>query len=234
MEVVNPAAAMAAPVYYPARAGVELLAAHDDEKWLLTSTRLPQWQHLAHFVAISDLHITADQSVARQAYVTLTDWANEYDVLNKEATAPAERFRLYTLIQQSPKLVCVPDCAFVLEVKGHRKAFYVELERATSAPSKVAAEKTPGYAALHQRQLHKKHFPGVLDDFTVLVTAPDARWRDALRRAFRGKPGIELYRFAATTELTPETFLFGSVWYPCVGEAVPLVKPPAATARGTP
>ena len=42
--------------------------------------------------------------------------------------------------------------------------------------------------------------------------------------AFGKQKSCWLYRFAALTDLTPETFLTGKVWYPCVGDALALVK----------
>ncbi len=234
MQVVNPLSALAAPVYFSSPLGLETLACQlNDERYRLISTRAPQWQNLPHQVAVADLHILTDQAAARQNYATLERWINEFDVVNQNATNPADRFSLYTLIRETPKLVCIPDAAFVLRVQGFRKVFYLELERATSPTGRVAAEKSPGYFALRQQLLHKKHFPDALDDFTVLVTAPDARWRDSLRKAFATKDGAAMYRFAAMPELKPESFLYERVWHPCVGDAVPLVKP-AATVGGVP
>lgn len=233
MEIANPMSPLSAPVYYSSPLGVDVLATQlNDESYRLISTRAPQWQNLVHFVAIADVHILADQAVARQAYAKMERWVNEFDVVNSNASNPADRFFLYTQIQQTPKLVCIPDAAFVLNVQGFRKAFYLELERGTSPTGRVAAEKSPGYFALHQQKLHKKHFPEALDDFAVLLTAPDVRWRDALRRAFAAKDGAALFRFAAVPELTPENFLFGSVWHPCKGEPVPLVKSPNVAGGG--
>lgn len=233
MQVVQAGSPMSAPVYYSSALGIDTLVCElNDESYRSVSTRAPQWQHLAHYVAISEVHVIADQAVRQQSYATLERWVNEYDIINPQAQKPSEKFSLYTLIREEPRLVCVPDAGFVIGVpregKIFRKAFYLELERATSPTQRVAAEKSPGYFAMQQGLLHKKHFPDAMDQFTVLVTAPDARWRDALRKSFASKEGAALYRFAATPELTPESFLFGNVWYPCTGDAVPLVKPPVS------
>lgn len=225
-EVVNPLQGMTAAVYFPSRAGMELLAVHTgDDRFLLTPTETPAWQNLAHWVALSDLRMVVSAAVTAQQYVTMPTWFNEFDVVNKETSAPAERYRLYTLIQTEPKrLVAVPDAAFELQVGAYRKGYYVELERGTNAVNKAAAEKSPGYAALDVYKLHRRHFPAAIDRFSVLMFAPDPRWRDALRRAFRGKAGAHLWNFAAWTDLKPETFLHSPIFYPCEGEPQPLVR----------
>lgn len=79
---------------------------------------------------------------------------------------------------------------------------------------------TPGYRLLAERQLHKKHFPGTeADDFRVLLLAPTPKRRDTVRRAFResgaDEQGIDLWRFASLTEVSPETFLGGDIFYAC-------------------
>ena len=90
----------------------------------------------------------------------------------------------------------------------------------------IAASKTPGYAAMAERRLHRRHFPQTtLDAFTVLMVAPSERRRDALRKAIATKPGAALWRFVAASDLTPERFLLDPIFHPCDGEPVPLIKP---------
>jgi len=94
--------------------------------------------------------------------------------------------------------------------------------------NQVAARKCKGYAALAEATLHAKHFPATnVQTFTVLCVAPNSRRREALRKAFGGKVGSQLWRFAAGDELTPATFLHEPIWYPVSGEPMPLVKPEA-------
>jgi hypothetical protein len=223
----HPLAGPAAPVYYPSRKGCELLAEHfDDERFLATPTQAPIPHHTLHWLAASDTHIAMDEAIAMQSYVSLDSWLNEWDVCNKEESAPEKRFRLYTLIRESPRLVCAPDAAFMLTVKGHSKVFYLEQDRNTSGVRQIAASKTQGYAVMAQFQMHRKHFPGAtLDAFTVLMIAPTHRRRDALRKAIHGKPGSELWRFAAVPDVTPDQFLHSPIFYPCVGDPTPLIKP---------
>ena len=121
----------------------------------------------------------------------------EYDEIRHDG-APEDRYRLYTLLNQKPRLVCSPDYLFTLTAVGRTKVFLGELERGTSHPEKAAAaEKSPGYAELFRRRMHKRFCPDAMDVFTVLVTAPDAKWRDHLVKAFATKQEPTLYRVAA-------------------------------------
>lgn len=227
MEVVNPMAGAPAPVYFPARKGCEFLAEHTGEdRYLLTPSQTPQSHHLYHWLAISDTHIALDAAIAMQSEVTIADWLNEWDTANKDESTPEKRYRIYTLIHEQPRLVCAPDAAFLLCARGHQKVYYLEQDRSTSGVHQIAASKTPGYAAMAERQLHRKHFPTTtLDGFGVLMIAPNERRRDALKKALRDKPSASCWRFAAAPDLTPESFLSAPVFHPCEGEPMPLVKP---------
>jgi Replication-relaxation len=232
----HPLAGPAAPVYYPSRKGCELLAEmFDDERFLTTPTQAPIPHHTLHWLAISDFHIVLDAAIGAQSAVALDGWLNEWDVCNKDESAPEKRFRLYTLIRESPRLVCAPDAAFLLIVNGHSKVFYLEQDRNTSGVRQIAASKTQGYAIMAQTQMHRRHYPtATVNSFTVLMIAPTERRRDALRKAIHGKPGAELWRFAASTELTADRLLHSPVLYPCVGDPLPLVKLQADTPAAIP
>jgi len=222
----HPLAGPPAPVYFPSRKGCELLAEHyDDERFLTTPTQAPIQHHTLHWLAASDTHIALDDAIRLQTAVTLDGWLNEWDVCNKDESAPEKRYRLYTLIRESPRLVCAPDAAFMLTVKGFSKVFYLEQDRNTSGVRQIAASKTQGYAVMHEFGMHRRHFPASnVNSFTVLMIAPSSCRRDALRKAIHDKPGSELWRFAAVPDLTPQQFLHSPIFYPCVGEPVPLVK----------
>lgn len=183
-EVVNPLHGLTCPVYFPSRPGCELLAVSTgDPSYHLTPTQRPQWQNLRHWAILSDLRILFDDAIARQEDVAMPSFFNEFDVVNKDAADPAQRYRLYTLVEQTPRrLCCVPDAAFQLTASGGARAFYIELETGSNPPRKSAAEKTPGYTALAARSLHRRHFPEA-GDFRVLCFAPDVPWREALRAA---------------------------------------------------
>jgi hypothetical protein len=227
VQVVSPSSGSPAPIYYPSRKGCEFLAEYcDDERYLTAPTQAPQPHHLFHWLAISDTHIALDAAIACQQDVALIDWLSEWDVANKDESAPERRYRIYTLIDEKPRLVCAPDAAFLLSTRGHSKVFYLEQDRNTSGVRQIAASKTAGYAAMAERQLHRKHFPQTtLDTFSVLMIAPSERRRDALKKAIREKPGASLWRFAVAEELSDGSFLFAPLWHPCEGDPLPLIKP---------
>ena len=223
-----------APVYLLAEGGRKYLAEKlVDDRLLLKPVHLPHALHLYHQLAVSEAHITLEAAIAGQNTVTLEAWYNEAEVVNTHEPNPDKHFNLFTEFRSCPRLVCSPDAAFMLGYKGRRSVFYVELDRGTgdrgTGARQLVTGKTPGYAELARRQLHRKHFPAVTDDdFTVLLIVPHPRRRDALRRSFRRKnPGAyrtDLWRFAAHTNLNTETVLHGDVFYRCDEQApVPLV-----------
>ena len=168
-----------------------------------------------------------DQTVAepRLGDIRIDGWLNEWDVANKDEADLSKHYRLYTLIRQSPKLVCVPDAAFLLSKDGHKKVHYIEQDRATSGVEQVVAQKTPGYAAMEQDRLHTRHFPQTtMATFSVLMIAPTASRRDLLRKAMRGKPSADRWRFVAVTDMQPESLFTAPIFYPCEGEPRPLIK----------
>ncbi len=216
----------AAPVYFPAQRGVDILAAEsDDERILTTPTQTPIPHHVQHWLGISDLHIALDEAIEGDPDAKIADWVNEYDIVNKDESQPERRFRLYTLLRDSPRLVCAPDAAMLLTCRGHAKTFYFEFDRATTGVQQVANSKTQGYAVSAEIGLARKHFPqATFDGFTVLCVTPNERRRNTLRNAIADKPGAKLWRFAASSELTPETVFRQPIWYPCVGEPAALIK----------
>lgn len=215
----------AAPVYYPSRQGCELLAElTGDDKFLLTPTAAPIRHHAFHWLAVSDTHIVLDEAIASQEEVRVVDWINEWDVVNKDESAAEKRYRLFTLIRESPRLVSAPDAAFLLETQGHSKTFYLEQDRATSGVQQVASSKTQGYATMAEMKLERRHFSATVPGFSVLMIAPNDRRRDALRKAIAAKPGAQLWRFATTSDVVPEKILHCPIWYRCESnEPVPLV-----------
>jgi hypothetical protein len=229
MQVTNPLHPVTASVYYPSKSGCEALAVQTgDMTWLASNWQQPIWQNLHHYLSLSELRLLIQDAIDAQDLVELPRYFNEFDVINPEAalSSPADRYHLYTvctLPEAKKRIVCIPDAAFKLQKKGGgSRAYYVELETGSN-PYKVAAEKTPGYAALAQGGLHTRHFPGV-PSFVVLVIAPNPGWRDGLRKCFAKKERPELYRFIARTELTKETFLHGEIVYSAKEGPMPLVK----------
>jgi hypothetical protein len=229
MEVINPAvgAGIGAPVYYPSRKGCEFLAQESgDATSLSATTSTPNWQHLYHWVAVAQLHMLLDQAVALAADVTVDGWYGEWSVANADEEQPEKRYRLYTVISSDkPRIVCVPDAAFLLNKAGFRKVFYLEMDRDTTREaSRVIAQKAPGYAGLAQAAGHLRHFPSSnVDKFTVLTVAPTERRRDSLLKAVQGKEAADRWFFAALPDLTPATLLFEPVFRNYQGEGKSLV-----------
>jgi hypothetical protein len=189
-------------------------------------TQTPNWQHLYHWTQVADVHIRFDRAVEKQGSVSVEEWLSEWSVVNPHENDPEKRYRLYTLLRAEPKLVCVPDAAFLLAKDGYRKAYYVEVDRDTTKDARrVAASKSEGYAVLAERSLHKRHFPAAnVDPLTVLCIAPTPRRRDALAKAIKDKRGAELWRFAALDDLTSDSFLTEPVFHPCEGTPAAILK----------
>lgn len=215
------------PVYFPGRRGCEFLSELDDDpRWLGVATNTPQPHLLFHWLAITNTHIALRAALKRLPQIACEAFCNEWDVLNPAAQAPEERFRLYTLIQEQPRLVCAPDAAFTLTVAGHQKVFYLEQDRNTSGVRQVAASKWAGYVGLKRKQLHRHHFPETtLSEFDVLCVVPTIARREALRKAIAEKDGAQLWRFAVEADLTPDRFLVDPIWHTCDGRTVPLIRP---------
>jgi Replication-relaxation len=212
--------------YFPARKGCEFLAEHfDNERFLATPTRTPLAHHLAHWLAVSETHITFDAAISEQNEISIGGWLNEWDVCNPDEHVPDRRFSLYTVLRESPRLVAAPDAGFLLCVRGFKKVFYLEQDRGTSGVRQIAASKTPGYAELAGRGLQSRHFPeSNVPGFSVLLVTTSTRRRDALKAAFQSQPGKEHWKFAAVGELSKTTMFKSPVWHSCDGLLTPLVK----------
>lgn len=224
--VFNSAGGSAWPAYYSSRKGLELLAEQlADERFLGLSCQTPQAHHLLHWLAVSETHILLDQAIAAQTTVSCDGWINEWDTVCTEETLPEKRYRLYSLLQSEPRLVCAPDAGFLLAAHGYRKIFYLEQDRQTSGVKQIAASKCRGYAGLLAQQGQRHHFPQAnVAGFTVLLIAPNERRRDALRKAFGDKPAAHVWKFASVTDLSVESFLFQPVFYPVNGDPAPIVR----------
>ena len=226
MEVVNPAFPQGlTPVYYPSRKGLEFLACHlQEESWLDRCCATPNWQHLLHWVDVAKVHTMLDDAIAGQSLASLGGWFGEWDTINPEEREPHKRYCLYTLLNEKPRLVCNPDFAFLLQVGGYSKIYYGEIDRGTSGIQQIANSKTPGFAGLAERKLHRRHFETNTDSFFVLHISPSAGRRDAIRKAIADKPGAALWKFAAQTDLSTETLLYEPVWHRCDGQVQSLIK----------
>jgi hypothetical protein len=196
-----------APVYFISAKGADLLYCETkDESFLSLNTYTPNPQHLNHFVAVARFHILLDQAALLHPEVTVESFTGEWEVLDHHAPSdkPEKRYRLYTLIQENPRLVCAPDASFVLGYKGYKRGYFLELDRSTTGLKTVARSKTPGFAALAQpehKQLMERLFPCAADvPFRVLMVTPDQGRRDALAKLIADKQGAPLWRFLSLTK----------------------------------
>ncbi len=228
LQLINPRDSVPSPIYILDRRGCQFLAEHTgDDSYLLKPTSVARPNQLHHYLAVARTHILVDQAI-EQSPVELVSWFHEEEVVNVAEPDPKKHFKLFAELTKQPRLVCIPDAGYLLESEGYRLVAYCEVDRDRDNYShkRVAALKAPGYAGLHQRGFHRRHFPTTtLNRFLVTMIAPNEKRRDALRRAFADKDGATLWRFASQTDLFPNSFLHGSVWFRTEGdEAEPLVR----------
>jgi hypothetical protein len=223
-----------APVYHITRMGCERLAAElKDDSYINVCTLTPNWQALSHWVRIADLRILFDRAVKLQAEVAMDHWLTEWMVANPDERAPEKRYSLFTLLQETPRLVCAPDASCLISYGGYLKAVYFEIDRQTSGINQIASSKTPGYAKMAELRAHVRHFPGLSPDvpFTVLHVSPSAARRDQVAKAIKGKAGEKLWKFVAWAELTPQTALYDEILRDADLKALPLVRRMGGTTK---
>jgi hypothetical protein len=224
-EVVDPLHNSTAPVWLPTEKGCHALALRTGEMSCLLDAvpGTDAWQNLAHYTAVSQLHLTLDAALAKDVRVRMDALYFEHDVVNADEREPSKKYRLHTVVSSEPKrVVCVPDSAFEIQLGEYRRAYYTELERGTDTPGRVAAKKTPGYAGLALTRKWLAHFPHA-EDFAVIAFCPNPGWRDALRREVSSKQGSELWRFAALSEINADTVLTAPLFYTCTAGPFPFV-----------
>jgi hypothetical protein len=217
--------AVPAPVYMLTTVGCQYLAEKTgNTQYLYKPVQLPHPLHLIHAMAVADLHMLFDAAIAAQTGIVLEAWHNEYDVVNASEPDPTYHCRLRTKFPGEPEIICSPDAAFMMSHDGRRFAYYLELERGDghggTGPRQLAERKCPGYAEVARLKLYLKHFPAAqIDEFRVLVIVPDILRRDAVRQAFQKKDPVafrtDLWRFAAQTDITPDTLLHNEIYYRC-------------------
>lgn len=219
MPVLMPGTNGAAPVYYVTKAGAQHLAAwYDDERYLKINTREPRGDRLNHWIAVNDTRIVLEAAIARVQGLTLDQWINEWEEIDKE---PGWRpcFTLHTQLRETPPLSCSPDAGFMLSFQGHSKVYYLERDLGTSSPQQIAARKSKGYAELARQQRHREHFPTTtLDVFSVLVVTPNRQRCLSLARELRKCESSELWRMVALTDFTPERMLTEPIFYGTVSD----------------
>ena len=240
-----------ASIYYGTRKGRELLASEFGEQYLHACIQTPNWQHAPHWLGCTDIKIIFRQSEAIQTQVKICPWLQEWDTVNPH-DPPEKHARMYTEFAGG-KILCKPDSGFALRSGPHAKGFVIEYDRQTTALSAICAGKNPGYMELARTKGHLRFFPGAADTFSILSVSLKPGRRDLLRKAMKtwldGQAekcrkeanaakalsfvsAMKLWKFAAMSELTPETALHGAIWYPVEGDAAPLVKTPVAANAG--
>lgn len=216
-------------IYHLRRHGAETLAAHmNDERWLACCTDTPNWQKLKHWKKIADLRIAFDLAVERQSDgVEMTDWLTEWQVANPYEKEPHLRYSLYTVLQDSPRVVCNPDASCVVTYRDRKKGLYFEIDRETSGVAQIAASKH-SYGRMYAMGMHTRHFPGVKPEtpFSVIHVSEGVGRRDLVCGAVaaRQKEVARLWKFAAFAELTAETALFEPILRDAEGSALPLIQ----------
>lgn len=227
MRVVNPADEFPSPVYFLAERGRQFLAEHlKDDAILHKPVKITQTGHIFHYLAVTQTHMTLDDAIARHDDVELDVWFNEFEIVNPQESDSDRHFTLFTKLTEEPAIVCAPDAGFQLAMQDHRGVFYLEQDRDTSGHRQVARYKHKGYAELLRQRAHRRAFPSTTrDGFHVLLICPSERRRDALRRAFRGKDGEQLWLFASMTDIKPESFLTGDIFFRTDNDAPrPLIR----------
>jgi len=235
-EVANPLNSNTVPVWIITHAGICQLALLKDNPQLLNQhppcTRT--WQNFCHYVAVSDLMIKIHQAVDSQKLVALNGMFFEHTVVNPEVGDPDKRYKLYSIVSAPTaprKIICAPDAAFELQVGKFRCAYYLELERGTDTPPRIAAKKSSGYNGLFESKKWKLHFPEA-QQFRVICVLPTASWIKPMLKAIKDKPSANLWMFMALDQLTPESFLHGLIVHTTQEAPRPLIRPPAGPPVG--
>ena len=132
--------------------------------------------------------------------------------MNKDESIPEAGYRLYTLIDESPRFVS-QDAAFLLSVGGHSKVFYLEQDRATSGVHQIATSKTKGYAVIASGNFIAALCSNV--EFTVLMMARHRAGAMRSGRRSKKSPRASYGGSRCTVDLRPETLFSDPIFFPC-------------------
>lgn len=230
-QIVDPLASSTAPVFVPTQSGCSVLATtRKDMSLLLDYEPLPTWQQFPHYVEVGKFCLTFRASLVKSNVATLAGMFLEHDVINRDEADPAKRFKTYTIVKEGTegrRIVCVPDALFGIQVGKFLTSYYLELERGTDSPARIAAKKSPGYAGLAETGKFKDHLPS--GKMRVIAVCPNAAFRMSLQKEMRNKPGKDLWRFVSREDLRVDSILHAPILYTCEGEAIPLVRTPVGT-----
>lgn len=214
------------PCYYLTQRGAEILASYyDDPRYKDVNTKAPRADMMLHWLALNETRLDIEDAVSVHPEIELLAWYSEWQTIFDESGR--EQFYLHTVFERTPPLSCSPDAAFLLKVQGFKKVHFLEIDRNTSGARSIGAIKPPGYAELHKRQQHKRHFPeSNVDTFTVLMVTTHKTRRNRLAEAVDDKPGATLWKFVVQDDITSVNFPYAPVFLNSKGEAKPLVNRP--------
>ena len=204
----------AVPVYHPNKKTAETLAAYyGDAAYKNIFCKPPSGRLLFHWLEISKMHRVVDLAVELSNDISMPEFYNEWEPINKDALKSNQRFSLYSEIQKEPSIVCAPDAGFLIEKGDRRKVFYMEIDRGTDSIKRICSKKPRGFARLQELNLHFEHFPtATVDEFSVLFVTTTEYRRDSLLERFQDIGGNLLWKFATYSDVTPDSFFFKPVW----------------------
>lgn len=217
----------AVPIYHPNKKTAQTLAAvYGDDSYLNIHIKPPSNGLLFHWIEISKTHHIVRQAVEGSELLEMPNWFNEWETINKDEPQSQFHFSLFSPLREKPPLSCAPDAGFLIDCNGHRKVFYVEVDRGTDSIRRIASKKPPGYAAMETQKRHLKHFPdSTLQSFSILFITTTQHRRDDLASRLKDLDGHHLWRLAYRTELTSESFFHSPVWLDSKGDATSLIAP---------
>jgi hypothetical protein len=203
----------AAPTLYVLdRAGVQLLRSDfglETLKWHPTSKSLKH-EFLEHTAAINDFRITLTIACQREGY-GLT-WVGE-----NEIKSDIDRVKVQVRRFTYKSIPIVPDSYFLIETPRGVAHFFLELDRATMPTSRFQS-KIRGYIAYYENGGFVARYSPSDEDarfrvLTVIAGVPTGEKRLVnLKAATQQVGGANLFWFAKSQELTPETVLKHDVW----------------------
>lgn len=199
------------PVFYLARAGRDLLADRERDASIdaKPTKLLCNPAHVAHAVSVGQLLLDLPNAFEQRDDLVLASSCHEHEPVNPEAE-PAKRKRLYTVLKERPRLVCMPDASFEVTRGADRVPFLVEYETGATGVKQVAQRKWQGYQQMAASGHYKTLFPHcTASRFLVLVVCPNAGYRDRLAKELPKVDANEhrFWRLVSKEDLDPKKFL---------------------------
>ena len=145
----------------------------------------------------AELHAVVETSAAGEKTFTVENFTSEWDVVNKDAEAPEDKYRLYTLLSKKPRLCVCPDYMFVVRGAAGRGCCWANWSAGRIIRRKQRRKKVPDLRSCSGENCTAGSAPTPATSSWCSSTAPDARWRNHLVKAFATKQEPTLYRIAA-------------------------------------